>query len=75
MPFAPQPEQHRGQPMSESIGMVDSHVTADTEGEQQLLFIADIAMMNQQARPRAATAASESVALQYAISQSAEQSR
>jgi len=34
MPFAPQPEQHRGQPMPESKAMVDSHVTADTEGEQ-----------------------------------------
>jgi hypothetical protein len=61
--------------MPESKGVVDSHVAADTEGKQELLFIALVAVMDQQARARATPAASESVALQYAISQSTEQSQ
>jgi hypothetical protein len=33
--------------MPESKGVVDSHVAADTEGEQELLFIALVTVMNQ----------------------------
>jgi hypothetical protein len=54
--------------------MMNSHVAADTEGEQELLFIAAIPMMNQQARPRTTTAAPVLIALQHAISQATEQS-
>jgi hypothetical protein len=60
--------------MPESIRVMDSHVAADTEREQQLLFIAAIAMMNQQARPRTTTATSVLIALQHAIPQAPEQS-
>jgi hypothetical protein len=34
MPFAPYSEQHRRKPTLESMRMVYSHVTADTEGKQ-----------------------------------------
>jgi hypothetical protein len=60
-------------PAAEPAIAMQSHVAADAERDQQMLFVMPIAMMNQQRRALTTYSAAKHVALEYRLAQSAKE--
>jgi hypothetical protein len=54
---------------------MDTYMTADAKGDQQICFVAPVTMMNYQCRPLATTPATKAVSYQHPFTQTAKKAQ